>query len=513
MKRKRILTIFLIVLLAICCAVTTFAHSGRTDGSGGHKDNKNKSGLGSYHYHCGGYPAHLHKGGYCPYTDVFPSSVSISVEKRVLGIGEKISISGSVYPANSCNTNITWNCSDSSVVKLKNGTIEAVNYGTATITAESFNEKVGSVKITVKEITAEKVTINNIPNDDSLYIGESFQLTSTITPSNVDNPSITWNSSDSEIATVDNNGNVVLKNSGNVKIEATASNGVKGVWQAQVKERFVESVNIEEKELPMLLGSTYTLKASVTPSNATHPEIQWASNDTNIVDVSNDGILTAISCGKTTVIATSTNGISNSVEITVNEIVAESVSIEGKTKFLLGEEVTLSTIIIPENTTVKDIIWSVDDTDIAKVSDDGKITALAIGNTVVRAKQKDTEAFVEISVLPIDVTEIVITSSNGNSLGENETSEFSAEVLPSNATYKNITWSTSDSSIATIDENGILTTHKTGTVMVIATTNGGFVAEYKLSVASPLVGIISLLGIGGVATGIGVAIKKKKDKE
>lgn len=43
------------------------AHSGRTDRYGGHRDNKNKSGLGSYHYHCGGHPAHLHENGICPY--------------------------------------------------------------------------------------------------------------------------------------------------------------------------------------------------------------------------------------------------------------------------------------------------------------------------------------------------------------------------------------------------------------------------------------------------------------
>lgn len=48
---------------------TTFAHSGRTDSNGGHRDNKNKSGLGSYHYHCGGHPAHLHTNGVCPYTN------------------------------------------------------------------------------------------------------------------------------------------------------------------------------------------------------------------------------------------------------------------------------------------------------------------------------------------------------------------------------------------------------------------------------------------------------------
>lgn len=44
------------------------AHRGRTDSQGGHRDNKNKSGLGSYHYHCGGYEAHLHPGGVCPYS-------------------------------------------------------------------------------------------------------------------------------------------------------------------------------------------------------------------------------------------------------------------------------------------------------------------------------------------------------------------------------------------------------------------------------------------------------------
>lgn len=53
--------------------ITTEAHQGRTDSSGGHRDNKNKSGLGYYHYHCGGYPAHLHTNG-CPYSNGYSSS-------------------------------------------------------------------------------------------------------------------------------------------------------------------------------------------------------------------------------------------------------------------------------------------------------------------------------------------------------------------------------------------------------------------------------------------------------
>ena len=75
MKNKNaLLTSFLLLIVSLVCIVTVFAHSGRTDGSGGHRDNKNASGLGSYHYHCGGYPPHLHTNGICPYKSEVNSS-------------------------------------------------------------------------------------------------------------------------------------------------------------------------------------------------------------------------------------------------------------------------------------------------------------------------------------------------------------------------------------------------------------------------------------------------------
>lgn len=63
--RKRMYSMIMVFVLVFTSIVS--AHPGRTDSNGGHRDNKNVSGLGSYHYHCGGYPAHLHKNGVCPY--------------------------------------------------------------------------------------------------------------------------------------------------------------------------------------------------------------------------------------------------------------------------------------------------------------------------------------------------------------------------------------------------------------------------------------------------------------
>lgn len=78
---RKTIKILLSWLCIFALATTALAHSGRTDSSGGHNDNRNKSGLGSYHYHCGGYPAHLHTCGYCPYRDVFPSRIKVKAEK------------------------------------------------------------------------------------------------------------------------------------------------------------------------------------------------------------------------------------------------------------------------------------------------------------------------------------------------------------------------------------------------------------------------------------------------
>ncbi|MGN0586389.1 MAG: N-acetylmuramoyl-L-alanine amidase family protein, partial [Oscillospiraceae bacterium] len=71
---KRIISFAAAIAVVTSIPFSAYAHSGRTDSSGGHKDNKNVSGLGSYHYHCGGYPAHLHTNGVCPYSSTSSSS-------------------------------------------------------------------------------------------------------------------------------------------------------------------------------------------------------------------------------------------------------------------------------------------------------------------------------------------------------------------------------------------------------------------------------------------------------
>lgn len=150
-KVKKIVTIVLICVFSVAICNITFAHSGKTDSNGGHKDNKNKSGLGSYHYHCGEYPAHLHTNGVCPYS----SNSSTAANKNSKTTSKTSSSSaGSNSSANSKSTITSTVASQSTSATYSSSKTQN------TIEAQSIDKK-GEGNNIVNNITMENAQ-NNI---------------------------------------------------------------------------------------------------------------------------------------------------------------------------------------------------------------------------------------------------------------------------------------------------------------------------------------------------------------
>ncbi len=163
-NNKKTISILLTILTIISIGVNSYAHSGKTDSSGGHKDNNNKSGLGSYHYHCGGYPALLHTNGVCPYsssstktTSTVPTTIvvtDIKINENVTSMkeGESKKLTATITPNDATDKNITWKSSDESIATVSTtGEVVAKKYGTVDITATSSNGKTSTIKIDIKE--------------------------------------------------------------------------------------------------------------------------------------------------------------------------------------------------------------------------------------------------------------------------------------------------------------------------------------------------------------------------
>ena len=412
MKRpiKTFISILCVAVLAFGMTMPGYAHSGRTDGRGGHRDNRNVSGLGSYHYHCGGYPAHLHVSGYCPYTDTFPSRVSLKAEKTTLEMGESSSVSATVSPSNACSTSVTWESSDPSIVSVRNGAITAVGFGTATITASTFNDKVASIRITVKEIVADSIEITGFP-------------------------------------------------------EA-----------------------VEGEENTMEIGETRTLGATILPEDVDNPTVTWTSSNPEVVSVV-DGKIEALSEGTATITASSSNGKTDALVLNILEVVADKIEIEIPDTVTIGDRVELGVRYYPENTSYKDIEWKSSNDDIATVDVNGNLRAKDVGQVTITAVQKDAQDTVTIDIQPIEVESIAFSAPTEfeGQFGTGDTVQMTATVYPEDATYKTITWSSSNPEVATVDETGLVTAVSTGTAIISAVSGDGYEATIEVHVPSLLI--------------------------
>lgn len=240
MKKRKILTILLITLSLISININLFAHSGRTDSNGGHKDNQNKSGLGSYHYHCGGYPAHLHPNGVCPYaSSQSTSSGSSSNSSKNTSSSTSSSTSNNASQNTSNNnskntsTSTSNSTSSSSSSSSSTGTVNH-NSGTSTTVTESTSEE-------NNEIEAKEIQIENPIAE--LEEGNTYLLTTKVIPNDAVNQNVMWESEDKSIATVTSNGWVTGVKPGIVNLTASTSNGVTKTIAIEIVAKKTENNN------------------------------------------------------------------------------------------------------------------------------------------------------------------------------------------------------------------------------------------------------------------------------
>ncbi len=217
--------------------------------------------------------------------------------------------------------------------------------------------------------------------------GQSYTLTATVFPSNATDKTVKWESMNPDVATV-SNGYVLAKKAGTTKIWATSNNGKRDDCTVTVREKVVEveSISLNASTLSLEEGESFTLTATVYPSNATDKTIQWDSADTGIATVSG-GNVTATGVGTTTITAKTANGkrVFCAVSVSAKTIAIISVSLSESTVELEeGESITLTATLEPSNATDKTLKWNSTNESVATVID-GKITALSVGTAVITA--------------------------------------------------------------------------------------------------------------------------------
>ena len=426
------------------------------------------------------------------------TEVRLNKSTETLKEGETTTLTATVLPENTTyGKSVKWSSSNVAVATVDlMGKVTAKRAGTAIITAISENGKTASCTITVNKkdtnITITEVRLNK--STETLKEGDTTTLTATVLPENTtDSKSVSWRSSNSEVATVDANGTVTAKRAGTAVITATSTNGKTAGCTVTVskKEIPITEISLDKSSATLTEGETTTLTATVLPENTTDSKnVSWRSSNSEVATVDANGTVTAKRAGTAVITATSTNGKSAGCTVTVSkkEIPITEISLDKSSATLTeGETTTLTATVLPENTTdSKNVSWRSSNSEVATVDANGTVTAKRAGTAVITATStngKSAGCTVTVSKKEIPITEISLDKSSAT-LTEGETTTLTATVLPENTTdSKSVSWSSSNSEVATVDANGTVTAKRAGTAVITATSTNGKTAGCTVTVS------------------------------
>ena len=394
-------------------------------------------------------------------------SVELNKTNASLKVGETVTLTATVKPEDATDKTVTWSTSDASVATIDDGVVTAVKLGSATITAQA-GDKSATCSITVEATPVTSVTLDQ--TNASLRVGETVTLTATVKPDDATDKTMTWTTSDASVATIDN-GVVTAIKLGSATITAKAGEKT-ATCSITVVATPVTSVTLDQTSASLQVGETVTLTATVKPDDATDKTVTWTTSDASVATVSN-GVVTAKKVGSATITAkagdkTATCSVIVDQLITGLRLDITSLSLNE------GTTTTLTATVTPDYAPNQTLAWTSSDTSVATVDQNGKVTAVSKGTaTITVATQDGSNLSASCTVKVIRPVASIVFRSYPNILHTGDTSTIRTEVQPSTADNTGISWSSSDPSVATVSDAGVVTALSPGMVTITATAQDG----------------------------------------
>lgn len=340
-----------------------------------------------------------------------------------------------------------------------------------------------STQITTSTVTAivpiTGITLNE--TEVNLNKGETKDLVATVEPSNTsEDKTVTWTSSDVTVATVAN-GKVTAVGVGNATITAKAGSKTATCNVTVVSP--LEGIELNTSSINLLKNQSSTLIVKYIPEDTTdNRTVTWSTSDATVATVEN-GVVKALKEGMA-VITAKVGEYTAACAVNVTEVPLYSIGLNMQDfELAKGESKNISVIYNPEDTTDdKNVTWSSSNEDVVSVDENGKVTALAVGKAVITAKVGEKTASVEITVPEVLIEGIELTTDKTEIL-VGEKTNLVVVTDPAEVTEEvNVKYTSSDESILTVDENGVVTGIKAGSATVTVTVNDKFSATMAYTV-------------------------------
>lgn len=422
----------------------------------------------------------------------------VSLDKTSLKLleGESGKLTATVYPLNSTQKTLTWVSDHPDVASVDNeGNVTARKAGAATVTVKVAENVTAVCKVTViSRVTGISLSETTV----ELKPGETHQLTATVLPQNASNAEVTWYSDKESVATVSQLGLVTGVGPGETTVHAVTTDGGKMASCLVKVGTPVKGITLSVSSKTLYVGDpSLDISATLTPANATDKSLEWSSSDPEVASIAPGAALRAVikplKPGKTTITATTKDGgFTASCEVTVKRHVSGVSLNKASLTLYVGETESLAATVAPEDASDKTVAWSSDNSAVASVSN-GKVTANKPGTAVIKVVTNDLSKEAACTVTVKRHAESVELSQKEIKLYLGENRSLTATVLPSDASDKNVTWSSSNPNVATVSTAGNVVSKSVGTtVITVKTADGGHQASCHVTVLEPVVYATSL---------------------
>ena len=276
-------------------------------------------------------------------------------------------------------------------------------------------------------------------------------------------------------------------------------------------EPVVTGISLDKSELTLKIGESYQFKLSHMPLKAKSPKCQWylskyypnceGCESYEVGTIDQNGLFTAIRDGEVYVTVftledydpVTYKSYDATCKVTVLPIEATSLTLNNTEEIMnIGETISLEAKIEPENTTHKDVKWESNNPNIVSVRNEvfgGKavVTALQEGEAIITASVGSITATCKITVNPTKLEGISFDQAE-KTVKEGESFVLTPVFTPENASNKKVIWTSSNQSIATVDQEGKVSTHSFGECIIKAISeDGGFEAICKVIVLEPTI--------------------------
>lgn len=251
------------------------------------------------------------------------------------------------------------------------------------------------------------------------------------------------------------------------------SNSSSGSSQGPVEQlEYTTLFNVSSYDLTV--GDNIQLDYNTTAGAA----VSFVSNDTTVVSVTDTGVVSALKQGSAVIEMTLTiNGKTQKDKCTIN-VTDKDITFIGYQKesvtISINETITPALTILPENMTAENITYQISNTGIASVDKNGAVTGIKAGETVLTASYKSLKTSIKIIVAATTVSvENIILECGNISLYQGQTHQLNPQVLPPNASNKNVFYTTDNKDVATVYPNGLITAQNPGNAVITAETEEG----------------------------------------